>query len=242
MTRGSPICAATRPTRPVRPWRFLVFVLSALALAASVWAREDEVRLTADFEGSLWRGFGIKGEQFVQYDNSRLNLEETLLMAGWTFNPHVSAWAGFRLSRARPSRHAPLETEHRPTFDLCLAAPEFWTLKFDFRSRFELRDRKGAQPCMRYRERLRLRTSWSATDFKISPYVSTELFFTDKPKRDDADLFDRNRFQAGFTFRPMPSVKELSCALYFMVQHDMDDNSSTWDPTNVYGFTLSYKF
>ncbi len=224
-----------------RGWRgILAIFVSALALVAG--AREDEVRLTTDFEGRLWRGFGIKGEQLEQFDNSRLILSETLVMAGWTFNPHVSVWAGYRLVRERPSRHVSLETEHRPTFDLCLAAPEFWTLKFDVRSRVEWRDKKGSQPYVRYRERFRLRTSWSVTDFKISPYISTELFFSDKPKEDDADLFDRNRSQIGLTFRPLPSVKELSSSLYFMVQHDMSDNSSTWGPTNVYGITLSYKF
>ncbi len=219
-----------------------ILVILAAAWCSVAGARQDEVRLTTDFEGKLWRGFGVKGEQLEQFDNSRFILSETLLMAGWTFNPHVSVWAGYRLVRERPSRHAPLATEHRPTFDLCLAAPEFWTLKFDVRSRVEVRDKKGAQPYLRFRERFRLRTSWSVTDFKISPYVSTELFFSDKPKLDDADLFDRNRSQLGLTFLPVPSVKELSCTLYFMVQHDMADNSSTWDPTNVYGLTLSYKF
>ncbi len=219
-----------------------LLTLLVVVLSLSAVARQDEVRLTADFEGKIWRGFGVKGEQVLQYDNSRLILSETLVMAGWTFNPYVSVWAGYRLGRERPFRHASLDTEHRPTFDLCLAAPEFGTLKFDVRSRVEVRDKKGAQPYLRYRERFRLRTSWDVTDFKISPYISTELFFSDKPKGDDADLFDRNRSQIGFTFRPLPSVKELSCCLYFMVQHDMDDNSSTWDPTNVYGATLSYKF
>ncbi len=220
--------------------KFLALALCLFAFTAV--ARQDEVRLTADWEGALWRGFCTKGESLVQYDNSRLILHETLVMGGYKVNPYLSVWGGYRLVRERPSRHARLATEHRPTFELGLTAPEFWTLKFDVRSRFEIRDKKGAQPYMRYRERFRLRTSWSVTDFKISPYISTELFFSDKPKQDDADLFDCNRSQFGFTFRPMPSVKELSCTCYFMIQHDMSDNSSTWDPTNVYGFTISYKF
>ncbi len=220
----------------------LLLVLGACALASTAVARQDEVRLTADYEGQIWRGLSIKGESLVQYDNSRLILHETLVLGGWKFNPYVSVWAGYRLVRERPSRHEHLETEHRPTFELGLSAPEFWTLKFDFRSRVEVRDKKGAQPYLRFRERLRLRTSWSVTDFQISPYVSTELFFSDKPKQDDADVFDRNRSQFGLTFKPMPSLKNLSAALYFMVQHDMSDNSSTWDPTNVIGVTLSYKF
>ncbi len=220
----------------------IVFTIAVFFFSLSARARDDEVRLTVDFEGSLWQGLGIKGEQVSQYDNSRFILSETLVMAGWTFNPYVSVWAGCRFVRERPSRHEHLETEYRPTFDISLKVPEFWTLKFDFRSRFEVRDKKGAQPYMRYRERFRLRTSWSVTDFRFSPYLSEELFFSDKPQQDDADLFDRSRAQVGVLFRPVPSLTGLSCCLYYMVQHDMQDRSSTWDPTNVFGLTVSYVF
>ena len=95
---------------------------------------------------------------------------------------------------------------------------------------------------MRYRERLRLRTSWNVTDFKISPYVSEELFFSDKPGVVRADLMDRNRAQIGFSFRPVPAWKGLSCNLYYMAQHDMTNKSSTWSPTNVYGFEIEWEF
>ncbi len=216
--------------------------LVAAGLFAVAQARDDQVWLSVEAEAGVWGGLRVKGEQYLKYDNSRLAAEESLVMLGWAFNPHVSVWAGHRILRERAGGRGHLQTEHRPTFDFCLAVPEFWTLKFDFRSRVEWRDKKGAQPCIRYRERFRLRTSWSFSDFRISPFVSTELFFSDKPKQDDADLFDRNRSQIGLTFRPLPSVENLSCCLYFMVQHDMSDNSSTWDPTNVYGATLSYKF
>ncbi len=198
--------------------------------------------LTAEVEGRLWRDLHMKAEQFLEFDNSHLINEETLFMLGWKFNSHVSVWAGHRTTRERSGGHGSFETEHRPTFDLCLAAPEFWTLKFDYRSRFEFRDKTGSQPYMRYRERLRLRTSWSVTDFKISPYISEEFFFYDKPKQDDADLFGRTRSLVGVTFNPMPSVESVSCALYFMVQHDMSENSSKWDPTNCFGLTVAFKF
>ena len=95
---------------------------------------------------------------------------------------------------------------------------------------------------MRYRERLRLRTSWSVTEFKISPYISEEMFFSDKTDTDKSDLFDRSRAQIGLSFRPVPSLKDLSCNLYYMVQHDMTNHSSTWTPTNVYGLECTWKF
>ncbi len=215
----------------------LVLLLSGVAQA-----RDDEVWLTAEVEGNLWRGLHMKAEQFLEFDNSRLINEETLLLLGWKFNSYVSVWAGHRITREDSYTPDGFITEQRPTFDLCLAAPEFGTLKLDFRSRFEWRDKEGSQGYMRYRERLRLRTSWSVTDFKISPYISEEFFFYDKPKQDDADLFGRTRSRIGFTFLPMPSVEAVSCDLYFMVQHDMDDNSSTWDPTNCFGLTVVFKF
>ncbi len=214
----------------------------AVLLLGTAQARDDEVWLTAEVEGQVWQNLYVKGEQFLEFDNSHLINEETLFLLGWKFNPYVSVWAGHRTTRERPGGHGAFETEQRPTIDLCLAAPEFWTLKLDFRSRFEFRDKEGSQMYMRYRERLRLRTSWSVTDFKISPYISEEFFFYDKPKQDDADLFGRTRSRIGFTFLPMPSVEAVSCDLYFMVQHDMDDNSSTWDPTNCFGLTIAVKF
>ena len=95
---------------------------------------------------------------------------------------------------------------------------------------------------MRYRERIRLRTSWSVTDFKISPFASEEAFFSDKTNTDKADLFDRSRAQVGLSFKPVPSCKDLSCNLYYMVQHDMSNHSSNWTPTNVCGLELTWKF
>ncbi len=221
--------------------RLSVLACVGCLFLTSAQARDDQVWLVADAEAKLWQGFSAKVEQQLKFDNDRLFAEETLMLAGWKLNAYVGTYLGYRLVRER-GKDGHFATEHRPTFDLCLTLPEFATLKLDFRSRFELRDRAGAQAYLRYRERIRLRTSWKVTDFEFSPYLSEELFFSDKPKTDDADLFDRSRAQVGVTFKPVPSVKGLSASLYFMVQHDMLNRSSAWDPTNVYGFTLSYKF
>ncbi len=222
----------------LRNWLGVVWVVGLAHLAV---ARDDQVWMSFAGEARCGQGFNIKVEETLKFDNDRLFASETLLLAGWTWNKYFSAYAGSCLARER-GKDGHFATEHRPTVDLCFAAPEFATLKFDFRSRVEWRDKAGAQGYLRFRERLRLRTGWSVTDFRISPYLSGEFFFSDKPKADDADLFDRSRAQIGVTFNPLPTVKELSASLFFMVQHDMSNRSSTWTPTNIYGFTLTYKF
>ena len=213
---------------------------SAVAANNQVWLKETLEG--APFKEGEWTGLQVKVEQEEKYNEHRFIDSETLVQLGWKMNPYLSVYLGDRWVYERSGGNGKLRAEQRPTFDLYLAAPEFWTLKFDFRSRFEYRDKHGSSAYMRYRERLRLRTSWSVTDFKFSPYVSEEAFFSDKPNTDKADLFDRSRAQLGVSFKPIPSLKELSCNLYYMVQHDMTNHSSTWTPTNVYGLELSYKF
>lgn len=222
-------------------------VVLAGLLTLNIFGRDDREWMKFTVSGSPFRGTAFEDvlfscEQELKLDNSRLYEQKTLLMCGYRFSSYFSVLVGHRFGTAREGEPNTFKTEHRPTLELQFVTPEFATLKLDLRSRFEWRDKHGAQPYMRYRERFRLRTNWSFSDFRISPYVSDEVFFSDKPKRDDADLFDRNRAQIGFSFLPVPTVSELSCKLFFMVQHDMSANSSTWDPTNIYGLELSYKF
>ena len=220
---------------------------AVLAMAGAAQATGNQVWLKQTVEGSLvkegaWAPLQIKVEQEEKYDERRIVDSETLLLVGWKMNPYLSAFVGDRwvYERALDGK-GKMRAEQRPTFDLCLAAPEFWTLKFDFRSRFEYRDKHGSSAYMRYRERLRLRTGWSVTNFKISPYASEELFFSDKPNTDKADLYDRNRAQVGLSFKPVPSVSGLSMNLYYMAQHDWK-KSHGWKPINVFGLEVGYKF
>lgn len=212
------------------------------AVAASQQAWFKQSLEAAPFKDGIGKGLEVKVEQEERFNEYRFINTETLLMLGWKMNPYLSVYLGNRWVYERSKGKGPIKAEQRPTLDVCLAAPEFWTLKLDFRSRFEYRNKHGADAYMRYRERIRLRTSWSVTDFKISPYVSNEFFFSDKPGRDKDDIFDRNRSQVGLSFKPIPSLKELSCSLYYMVQHDLSSDSSAFAPTNVYGFELAYTF
>ncbi len=219
----------------------LLSVLFFFASVLTVFARDDQIWVRYELSAKLWKGLGVKLEEELEFDNHHLFLSETFFMTGWTFNPYVSIWAGYKLLRERPHDTGHYATDHCPMADVILTSPTFAMLRLDFRSRFECHDRADHQPYMRYRERLRLRTTWGVTDFHFSPYVSGEMFLDDKPKKADSELFSRTRTEMGFTFHPLPSSKELTCTLFFMVQHDMKKRSA-WDPTNVYGFTVSYAF
>ena len=133
-------------------------------------------------------------------------------------------------------------TEDEDTFLTRLAAPEFWTLRFDLRSRFECRDKSHAQAYMRYRERFRVRTSWSVTDFRISPFASEEVFLSDKAGVRDSDLLDATRSQVGVSFRPVPQDEHLSATLFFMVLHGIRNGAQDWVPINIFGFEVAYAF
>lgn len=221
--------------------------LGVISLFATAQAAEKQVWLKQSIEGAPftegdWKNLEVKVEQEEKFNDERFIDSETLIMLGWKMNPYLSVYLGDRWVYERSHGKGKLKPEQRPTLDLCLAAPEFYTLKLDFRSRFEYRDKHNSDAYMRYRERLRLRTSWSVTDFKLSPFLSEEIFFSDKTGTDKSDLMDRSRAQLGVAFKPIPSVKGLSANVYYMVQHDMSNHSSTWTPTNVFGLELGYKF
>ena len=186
-------------------------------------------------------GIILKANEELKF-GAGLTDSETMLQFGYEFSPYFTLLAGHRIVCSRSARHARFSTEQRPTLETVFTSPEFLTLKADLRSRFELRDRKGARPYMRYRNRLRLRTSWNCTRFKVSPYLSDEVFFSDKHNADSSNLFDRNRAVAGVSFRPIPSIKNFSCSLYYMVQHNVSEKASRWEPLNVFGFEASMKF
>lgn len=214
--------------------------LAAVGANNQIWLKQ-----TAEgtlFKETEWNVLQFKVEQEEKFNEHRFIDSETLVMLGWKMNSFWGVYLGDRWVYERSNGKGKLNPEQRPTLDVCLDAPEFLMLKFDFRARFECRDKHGSDAYMCYRERLRLRTSWNVTDFKISPYVSEELFFSAKPGVDRADLMDRSRAQIGFSFKPVTIWQDLSCNLYYMVQHDMANKSSTWTPTNVYGFEISCKF
>ena len=220
----------------------LLYLLNSCCHAAEnqVWLEQKIVSPLMQFD--KWGSVLFKAEQEEKFDEHHFIDSETLVMFGWKMNPYLSFYLGNRWVYERTSGKGTFSRELRPTFDVCLATPEFWTLKLDFRTRFEYRAKHGSAKYMRYRERLRIRTSWSVTPFRISPYVSEEVFFSNKPNTDTADLFDRNRAQIGVSLRPIPSIADLSCNIYYMAQHDILKHASSWTPMNIWGFEVLYLF
>ena len=218
----------------------IALATSFVLLAVGVFARDDQEWFNAAVDYKVYGDFLVHFDQEVEFDNAKLVNEESYLLAGYEFCPYFTLAFGYRIVCERSDEK--FLAEQRPTLELRLAAPEFWTLRFDLRSRFEYRDKKYSQPYMRYRERFRVRTSWSATDFKFTPYASEELFFSDKPGTRDSDLLDATRSQIGISFRPVPQNANLSCALYFMVLHSIGNGAQDWSPINIFGFDVAYTF
>ena len=221
-----------------------VFAVGIL-LARGALAADHQAWLKQSIDAplvTLWDGgrLSFGAEQEEKFGRRGFIDSETLAMIELEACPYFAISLGDRFVYERSRGRGDLVPEHRPTLDVVLTTPEFLTLKLDSRTRFEFRMIDGKDDYVRYRERLRLRTGWSVTQWKISPFLSEEVFFSAKPDVSAADAFDRNRAQVGFSFVPFPSHPAFVCSPYYMVQHDWDE--SGWEPINVYGLEFAYKF
>ena len=192
-------------------------------------------------EGEIWKDVGFTFEQEVKIDERQLYNEESLFLLNWKANSWLKFAAGYRLVFER-NDEGRFDHEHRPTFDAIFSSPELWTMRLDLRTRFEMRKKERTSPYLRQRSRLRLRTSWNFTDFKISPFAFEEAFFSFKQNDETRDCFDRLRSAAGVSFNPFPAVDGLQCLLFYMVQHGIDNHASEWDPVSFIGIELRYSF
>ena len=190
---------------------------------------------------SLWNPLSLSISEDYRYDEQKLYYFEHFLMANYRLCPYFGLSIGYVYARNRPGHAGSFKTENRYEIDANFYAPEFWTLKFDCRMRMEFRNIQGSQMYNRYRVRPKIGTSWSVTDFKISPYVSNEFFFSNKPDTDKEEVYDHNRLQVGFNFKPFPErVKDLSACLYYQALYDINAGSPThW---NCYCLSFTYKF
>ena len=130
-------------------------------------------------EGGIRKDFGFTFEQEVKIDERQLYNEESLFLLNWNACSWLKLAAGYRLVFER-NDEGRFDHEHRPTFDAIFSSPELWTMRLDLRTRFEMRKKERTSPYLRQRSRLRLRTSWSVTDFRISPFAFEEAFFSFK--------------------------------------------------------------
>ena len=222
--------------------RFLMsrMVIAAVSMCLSSSATAD-VWLKGVAEGKIHNDFGFIFEQEVKIGERQLYNEESLFLLTWKTSSWLKLAAGCRLVYERNDIDR-FDHEFRPTFDATFSSPELWTMKLDLRTRFEMRKKERTSPYLRQRSRLRLRTSWSVTDFKISPFAYEEAFFSFKPNDETRDCFDRLRSAVGVSFKPMPAVDDLQCLLFYMVQHAVDNHASEWDPTSFIGVEMRYSF
>jgi hypothetical protein len=222
--------------------RFLMsrMVIAAVSMCLTSSATAD-VWLKGVAEGKIHNDFGFTFEQEVKIGERQLYNEESLFLLTWKTSSWLKLAAGCRLVYERNDIDR-FDHEFRPTFDATFSSPELWTMKLDLRTRFEMRKKERTSPYLRQRSRLRLRTSWSVTDFKISPFAYEEAFFSFKQNDETRDCFDRLRSAVGVSFKPMPAVDDLQCLLFYMVQHGVDNHASEWDPTSFIGVEMRYSF
>ena len=222
--------------------RFLMsrMVIAAVSMCLSSSATAD-VWLKGVAEGKIHNDFGFTFEQEVKIGERQLYNEESLFLLTWKTSSWLKLAAGCRLVYERNDIDR-FDHEFRPTFDATFSSPELWTMKLDLRTRFEMRKKERTSPYLRQRSRLRLRTSWSVTDFKISPFAYEEAFFSFKQNDETRDCFDRLRSAVGVSFKPMPAVDDLQCLLFYMVQHAVDNHASEWDPTSFISVEMRYSF
>lgn len=222
--------------------RFLMsrMVIAAVSMCLTSSATAD-VWLKGVAEGKIHNDFGFTFEQEVKIGERQLYNEESLFLLTWKTSSWLKLAAGCRLVYERNDIDR-FDHEFRPTFDAMFSSPELWTMKLDLRTRFEMRKKERTSPYLRQRSRLRLRTSWSVTDFKISPFAYEEAFFSFKQNDETRDCFDRLRSAVGVSFKPMPAVDDLQCLLFYMVQHAVDNHASEWDPTSFIGVEMRYSF
>lgn len=210
-----------------------VFLFSSSA-CANVWIKGVA-------EGNIRNGFGFTFEQEVKIDERQLYNEESLLLLTWKASSWLKLAAGYRLVFER-NDIGRFDHEHRPTFDTIFSSSEFLTMKLDLRTRFEMRKKERASPYLRQRSRLRLRTSWNITDFRISPFAFEEAFFSFKQNDETRNCFDRLRSAIGISFYPLPEIENFQCLLFYMAQHGVDNHASEWDPTSFIGIEMRYSF
>ena len=211
-----------------------VFCFFGFIASANVWIKGVA-------EGNIRKDIGFTFEQEMKIDERQLYNEESLFLLNWKANSWMKLAAGCRLVYER-NDEGRFDHEFRPTFDTIFSSPELWTMRLDLRARFEMRKKERTSPYLRQRSRLRLRTSWSVTDFNISPFAFEEAFFSFKQNDETRDCFDRLRSAVGVSFRPIPSVDDLQCLLFYMVQHGVDNHAREWDPTSFIGVEMRYSF
>jgi hypothetical protein len=205
-------------------------------------AAGDDLLYWVDFlaEFRLHKKVKLKADQGLWYTDDRLYMEETTLMLELSVFSWLSIAAGDRVVDRKydESDKWRWKYEHRPMLDVILKQ-ELWGFRFDWRNRLEYRDKEATRRnYLRYRGRLRARTPWEWTDWRISPYASIEAFVEDKPGLGKNEMFNRSRLLFGMSMRP---AKHTTLSLFYMLQQERSGDSG-WHPFHVPGMELKFEF
>lgn len=217
--------------------------LSAIAGHNQFWEQGFLKYTPVKDRESLWNPFFLHLSEDYRFDEERLYYFEHIFMGNYRLCPWLNLAAGYVYARNRPAHVNPFKTENRYQIDATLFAPEFASLKFQCRLRMEFRNIKGTAMYNRYRVRPRLQPTWSFTDFKISPFLDNEFFFSNKHEYDKRDMFDQDRLQVGVTFKPMPeSMPGLSGSLFYQLLYDIRNHGHDHRPWNCFCVSMTYSF
>jgi hypothetical protein len=226
-------------------------------------ARGGDTQLWLKFfaEGKLPHGFSASVEEELRYqhDASEFYDEESFCMLKYDVNDWMTIGLGHRVVQERKNK--PVYTskqkadgsisytevgagdhywqnEQRPTLDVTFKTKlDAWGI--DDRNRIEWRMKDdGGDDYPRYRNRLRVKSPWKPTPFKLNPYAYTEGYIEDKPGLSGSDLFNRYNLTAGVSAELAKNVK--SC-LYAMMQSDRASGGG-WDRLGVFGIELGVSY
>jgi len=104
-------------------------------------------------------------------------------------------------------------------------------LKFSNRHRISHRDISG-EKSWRYRTRIEVAWPTKIGDFRITPFISEEIFYDSRP-----DKFNQNRAAVGFS---KELSKNTSLELCYLIKSSR--SGKDWNETNVIGLTYNIRF
>ncbi len=212
----------------------VIVVACAIAYHACAHDEMNELaKVKAKYKVYEW--MSLNGEYEFWRGNDRPRKWNTLLNVQFKITDWFSIAPGYRYEREVKNKK--WQHENRALVDL-LFAYKLGDWRFDDRLRFELRDKSELQhPYMRYRNRIRVKTPWQWTEYKINPYASWELFLDDRPGSKTKDLWNRNRFEFGVT---MKLSEHISCGVFYMFKVKKSDGE--WRPSHIPGIEMSFSF
>ena len=235
--------------------------LALVSVLPCAWGGDTQLWLKFFAEGKLPNGFAANVEEELRFhdDASEFYDEESFCMLKCDVNDWLNIGLGHRVVQERKNK--PVFTskqkddgsvsytavgdgdhywqnEQRPTLDVTLKTKlDSWGI--DDRSRIEWRMKDdGNDDYLRYRNRLRVKSPWKLTSFKINPYAYTEGYVEDKPGLSGSDRFNRYNLTAGVSAELAKNIK--SC-LYAMMQSDRASGGG-WDRLGVFGIELGVGF